>query len=142
MPPPASTFPRIRSQPADGRTSAPRTPSSRRAHPRTSYSGQPILAIRAHTSQRRAAQFVHDALRELHAFIHTHDLQPAGSPFTIVNHSFKRGTLDIEVVWPIEQVAAGAGRIHGGTLPTPFASHPVQRSRGDRSALGPIDVLF
>ena len=142
MTPQAPTRPRNRSQSArTPKTSTPRTPT-RRLHPPVSYGGQPILAIRAHTSERRAAGFVHDALGELHSFIRDHDLQPAGPPFTIVNPTAKPGTLDIEAVWPIDRAAAGGGRIHGGTLPTPFAGHPIQPSRADRSALDPTEVFF
>lgn len=142
MPAPASSRIKDRSQSTDSRTNAPRTPSSHRAHPRASYSGQPILAIRAHTSEREAARFVHDALIELHCYIHNHDLQPAGPPFTLVNHTPEPGTLDIEAIWPLDQAAAGGGRIHGGTLPTPFAGHPNQPSRAERSALDPTEVFF
>lgn len=132
MTPQAPTRPSNKSQPARPRsTSTPRTPT-RRGHPRISSRGQPILAIRAHTSERRAAEFVHDALRELHSFIRDHDLKPAGPPFTIVNHTSEPGALDIEAVWPIDQAAAGAGRIHGGSLPTPLAGHPNPPSRAGR----------
>jgi hypothetical protein len=138
-----STRPRSRLRLAGhSRTGSPRTPSSRRGHPGTSYSGQPILAIREHTSERRASQFVHDALGELHAFIRDHDIHPAGPPFTIVNHTPKPGTLDIEAVWPIDGPAAGAGRIHGGTLPVTLAGGPDQPARGARSDDNPTEVLF
>jgi hypothetical protein len=37
-----------------------------------------------------------------------------------VNLTAEPGTLDIEAVWPIDRAAAGAGRIHGGSLPNAF----------------------
>ena len=122
--------------------SQPERYAARPDHTRTRYPGQPILAIRAHTSERLAAQFVHDAFGELHSFIRDHDLKPAGPPFAIVNHTSKLGTLDIEAGWPINHPTAGADRIHGGTLPTPLAGHSNQPSRANRSDQYQTDVFL
>ena len=67
---------------------------------------------------------------------------PAGPPFTIVNHTSEPGALDIEAVWPIDQAAAGAGRIHGGSLPTPLAGHPNPPSRAGRSEQDLAEVFL
>jgi hypothetical protein len=79
--------------------------------------GQPVLAIRACTSDVNTAQFIRDALEELHGFLLDHDLQPAGRPFTLVKRTRAPGTRDIEVGWPVDRPFAGTGRIHSGTLP-------------------------
>jgi hypothetical protein len=118
---PAPISLRNRSQPARNPVAA-RT-IRRHDRTRTRHPGQPVLAIRARTSERHAAHFVHAALEEIHAFIHDHDLQPAGPPFTIVTRTPRPGTVDVEAAWPIDQPVAGTGRIHGATLPTTLTGH-------------------
>jgi hypothetical protein len=87
------------------------------------HPGYPVLAIRTRTSERQGADFVHDALEEIRTFMHDHDLQPSGPPFTIVTPTARPGTLDIEAGWPIDHPVAGAGRIHGATLPPALSGH-------------------
>jgi hypothetical protein len=95
----------------------------RREHPRSRHVDQPVLAIRASIDERDAARFVHDALEEIHVFMHGRGLRPAGPPFTIVNRAKETGTVDVEAGWPIDRPVAGADRIHGGMLPTAIAGH-------------------
>jgi hypothetical protein len=95
-------------------------------HSSAARGGQPVLAIRACTSDHDAAQFIRDALKELHAFLLDHDLQPTGRPFTLVHRTPTPGTRDIEVGWPTDRPFAGTGRIHSGTLPAALTGQSDQ----------------
>jgi hypothetical protein len=111
-----------------------------RAPIRPGNRSQAVLAVRARTSERKAAEFVADALKEIHTFMHDHDLQPTGPPFTIVNRTPRPGTLDIEAGWPIDHPVAGTGRIHGGTLPTMMTGHS-SRTRPTDDGAASTDLL-
>jgi hypothetical protein len=91
----------------------------------------PVLAIRARTSEERSAQFIHEALEELHTYIYQHDLRPPGPPLAIVNDTPEPGTVDVEAAWPINRPARGAGRIHGAALPTALVHHRARWTSED-----------
>jgi hypothetical protein len=120
------------------------TPNAGRAqHSRVNRSagerGQRVITIRGQTTEDEARQFVHDALRELHAFIREHDLQTVGAPFALVNHtSAAPEMLDVEAGWPIDGPAASSGRIHAGTLPRPIIHCPHKPAP---DAIGSVPVF-
>ena len=83
---------------------------------------QAVLAIRAQTRKEDSARFVHDALVEIHDYLHDLDIKPQGPPATILNATDQPDTVDIEVAWPIPDPVVGAGRIYCGALPTTLTS--------------------
>jgi len=107
----------------------------------TQSRSQPVLAVRARTSELEAAAFVADALKEIHTFIHDHDLEPAGPPFTIVNQTARSGTLDIEAGWPIDHPVPGTGRIHEATLPTTMTSHSSHQQHSHFEGRAVTDII-
>ena len=102
---------------------------------------QSVLAVRARTSERKAAAFVAEALKEIHTFLHDHDLQPAGPPFTIVNQTGRPGTIDIEAGWPIDHPVAGTGRIHAATLPTTMTGHASRQEHSGSPGRSVTDIF-
>jgi hypothetical protein len=130
----APIHPRNRAQHAGARDiGAAGTTCHDRTH--TALAWQPVLTVRARIGKREESRFVADGLREIHAFMHEHDHQPAGLPFFITTSTARAETVDVEAGWPTDHAVAGADRIHSGMLPktllsnSTFPRHPSNRGR-------------
>lgn len=87
---------------------------------RVRYS-QPALIKSGHVSADELTHFIREALRDIRAYMHEHDLDPAGPPFAISSGSSQPGTVNVEAGWPVEHEATGAAAIHSATLPRTIA---------------------
>jgi hypothetical protein len=92
----------------------------------TRYS-QPVLAKRGRVGVDDSTRFIRDALADIRAYMHEHDLEPAGPPFAITSAAAEPGKVDVEAGWPLEHEAVGAGAIHSATLPCTLARHNNSR---------------
>jgi hypothetical protein len=89
--------------------------------------GQPALIKHGHVSADMLPAFIREALRDIRAYMHEHDLHPAGPPFATSTASSEPGKIDVETGWPLEHEAVGAGAIHSATLPCTLARHTNPR---------------
>jgi hypothetical protein len=92
----------------------------------TRYS-QPVLTKRGHISTDEATRFIRETLRDVRAYMHEHDLSPAGPPFAITSGADDPGMVNVEAGWPLDHEAVGAGAIHSATLPRTLARHNASR---------------
>jgi hypothetical protein len=86
---------------------------------------QPALIKHGHVPADDLARFVREALADVRAYMHEHDLHPDGPPFAISTGSTHAGMVDVEAGWPLEHEAVGAGAIHSATLPCTMARHKI-----------------
>ena len=76
---------------------------------------QPVLSVRASVRKSEARTFIAGALHDIRLFMHEHDVEPAGPPFSICTPHGR--DLDIEAGWPTLRPLIGTNRIHAGALP-------------------------
>jgi hypothetical protein len=84
---------------------------------------QPALIKRGHVSADDLTGFTREALGDIRAYMHEHDLHPDGPPFAISTGSGDEGMIDVEAGWPIDHPVEGAGAIHRTTLSPTLARH-------------------
>lgn len=105
---------------------APERPKLR--HGPATRAGQPVISRRGHVSADDSNRFIRQALEDIRAYMREHDLDPAGPPFAICTPTGRPGLIDIETGWPLDQIAQGAGAIHGATLPPTVVRHNIPDS--------------
>ena len=88
---------------------------------------QPTLSKRARVPASESTRFIREALADVRAYMHEHDLDPTGPPFAICMPIAEAGTVDIEAGWPLQHEAVGAGAIHSATLPCTVVRHTQEQ---------------
>lgn len=88
---------------------------------------QPALIKHGRIPADDLARFIREALADIRAYMHEHDLHPDGPPFAISTGTTEAGMVEVEAGWPLEHEAVGAGAIHGATLPCTLARHTRSR---------------
>ena len=106
-----------------GSTEGPRT-----RHGPAARAGQAVITKRGQVATADSNLFIRDALEDVRAYMHDHDLDPAGPPFAICTPASQAGLVDVEAGWPLDQVAEGAGAIHSATLPRAVVRHSMPDS--------------
>jgi len=84
---------------------------------------QPALTRHGHIPADELPCFIREALADIRAYMHEHDLHADGPPFAISTGTTEAGMVDVEAGWPLEHGAVGAGAIHSATLPCTLARH-------------------
>ena len=109
-----------------GYTSSPARPKPR--HGPATRAGQPVISKRGQVAADDSNRFIREALEDVRAYMHEHDLDPAGPPFAMCIPTAKPGLVDVEAGWPIDRIAQGAGAIHSATLPPAVVRHSIPDS--------------
>ena len=107
-------------------TNSPERPKPR--HGPAARAGQPVITKRGQVATDDSNRFIRDALEDVRAYMHEHELDPAGPPFAICTPAAEPGLVDVEAGWPLDQIAQGAGAIHSATLPRAVVRHSIPDS--------------
>ena len=97
-------------------------------HRPATHAGQPVITKRGQVTTDDSNRFIRHALKDIRAYMHEHDLDPAGPPFAICTPTAQPGLTDIETGWPLDQTTQGAGTIHSATLPRAVVRHNIPDS--------------
>ena len=97
------------------------------AHTRCS---QPVLAKRGRVDADDSTRFIRDALADIRAYMHEHDLEPAGPPFAITNAAAEPGKVTWRQAGHSNTSARGRGNPQrNAPVHTCQAQHPGLHAR-------------